>query len=71
MKIERIITDNGACYRSSALVAALGGAEHQREQALKTWNLHYNYHRPHGARVVDPPASTTPQRVNNVLASYN
>lgn len=106
VKIERIITDNGACYRSGAFAAALNGAEHrrtrpytpkhngkverynrilaeeflyartwtsekQREKALETWNLHYNYHRPHGAHDGKPPASATPSRVNNVLASYN
>lgn len=106
VKIERIITDNGACYRSGAFAAALGGAEHrrtkpympkhngkverynrilaeeflyartwtseqQREKALEAWNLHYNYHRPHGAHDGKPPASATPSRVNNVLASYS
>lgn len=30
MKIERIITDNGACYRSSAFTTALRGTEHRR-----------------------------------------
>lgn len=103
VKIERIVTDNGACYRSTAFADALNGAEHrrtkpynpmhngkverynrilaeeflyartwtserQREQALETWNLHYNYHRPHGAHSGRPPASATPRRVNNVLA---
>lgn len=106
VKIERIITDNGACYRSTAFAAALNGAEHrrtkpytpkhngkverynrilseeflyariwtseqQREQELQTWNQHYNYHRPHGAHCGRPPASATPTRVNNVLASYS
>ncbi|MFV0495127.1 IS481 family transposase [Mycobacterium sp.] len=105
-RIQRIVTDNGACYRSGAFAAALNGAEHrrtkpytpkhngkverynrilseeflyakawtsehQRERALATWNLHYNYHRPHGAHGGQPPASTTPSRVNNVLASYS
>lgn len=106
VKIERIITDNGACYRSNAFAAALNNAEHrrtkpytpkhngkverynrilaeeflyartwtserQREQALETWNLHYNYHRPHGAHDGKPPASATSQHVSNVLASYS
>jgi transposase InsO family protein len=106
VKIERIITDNGACYRSAAFAAALNGAEHrrtrpytpkhngkverynrilaeeflyartwtsehQREKALEIWNRHYNYHRPHGMHDGKPPASAAPQRVNNVLASYN
>lgn len=105
VKIERIITDNGACYRSNIFAAALSGAEHrrtkpytpkhngkverynriiaeeflyarawtserQREEALLTWNLHYSYHRPHGTQDGKPPASATPQRVDNVLASY-
>ncbi|WP_350353341.1 IS481 family transposase [Microbacterium sp. A8/3-1] len=104
--IERIITDNGSCYRSAAFADALKGAEHrrtrpytpkhngkverynrilaeeflyariwtseiQRERALETWNLHYNYHRPHGAHRGKPPASATPAHVNIVLASYN
>ncbi len=106
VKIERIITDNGACYRSGAFADALDGAEHrrtrpytpkhngkverynrilaeeflyartwtsetQRASALETWNLHYNYHRPHGAHGGKPPASAAPTRVNNVLASYS
>jgi transposase InsO family protein len=105
-QIERIITDNGACYRANAFAAALNGAEHRRTKpytpkhngkverynrilaeeflyartwhseaeradALKIWNQHYNYHRPHTAHQGQPPASATPSRVNNVLASYN
>ncbi|MGW4203869.1 hypothetical protein [Streptomyces sp. NPDC004726] len=34
------------------------------------WNLHYTYHRPHGAHDGQPPASTAPVGVNNVLGSY-
>ncbi|MBN0975094.1 MULTISPECIES: IS481 family transposase [unclassified Gordonia (in: high G+C Gram-positive bacteria)] len=106
VKIERIITDNGACYRSAAFAGALNNAEHrrtkpyspkhngkverynrilaeeflyartwtseeQRAQALETWNVHYNYHRPHGVHEGKPPASATPSRVSNVLASYS
>ncbi|MFB7669255.1 IS481 family transposase [Kitasatospora sp. NPDC056138] len=104
--IERIVTDNGACYRAHAFRDAMAGSRHQRitpytprhngkverynrilaeeflyartwhsEQeradALATWNRHYNYHRPHGAHGGRPPASRTPARVNNVLASYS
>ena len=29
-RIERVITDNGACYRSAAFTAALDGADHRR-----------------------------------------
>ncbi|TDQ54258.1 integrase-like protein [Actinorugispora endophytica] len=106
VKIERIITGNGACYRSNAFAATPNGTEHrrtkpytpkhngkverynrilaeefldartwtseqQREKALETWNLHHNYHRPHGAHDGKPPASATPQHVNNVMASYS
>lgn len=106
VKIERIVTDNGSCYRSGAFAAALNCAEHrrtkpytpkhngkverynrilaeeflyariwtseaQRANALGAWNLHYNYHRPHGAHRGKPPASATPARVSNVLASYS
>lgn len=52
------------------LYARTWTSEHQRETALKTWDLHYNYHRPHGAHDGKPPASATPRRVNNVMTSY-
>ena len=95
MKITRITSDNGSCYRSDAVAAAMNGvehrrtkpctpkhngkverynrilaeeflyartwnSEHQRKQALETWNLHYIYHRPDGTRADTPPASATP-----------
>lgn len=103
---ERIVTDNGACYRSQDFAAAVLPARHQRitpytprhngkverynrilaeeflyarvwhsEQervdGLRHWNLHYNYHRPHGGHDGQPPASVTPATVNNVFASYS
>lgn len=93
--IERIVTDNGACYRSKVFVAAVLPARHQqikpytprhngkverynrilaeeflyartwhseqeRAEAIALWNLHYNYHRPHGAHGGQPSASTAP-----------
>lgn len=105
-RIERIVTDNGSCYRARAFADATGESRHQRitpytprhngkierynrilaeeflyartwqsEQeraaALEVWNRHYNYHRPHGAHDGQPPASATPSRVNNVVASYS
>lgn len=104
--IERIVTDNGACYRSKAfadavlpakcqrttpytpchngkverynrilaeefLYARAWHSERERAAGLVLWNLHYNYHRPHGAHDGQPPASTAPATVNNVMASYN
>lgn len=83
-RIEKIVTDNGACYRADAFTRSLLGAKHkrtkpytprhngkverynrilaeeflyartwtsedQRRDALAVWNVHYNYHRPHGA----------------------
>ena len=52
------------------LYARKWDSEAERAAALKTWNRHYNYHRPHGAHDGQPPASATPARVNNVMASY-
>lgn len=105
-RIERVVTDNGSCYRSAVFREAVRASRHQRitpstprhngkverynrilaeeflyarmwrseaerAAALKTLNRHYNYHRPHGAHDGQPPASATPARVNNVMASYN
>jgi transposase InsO family protein len=104
--IERIVTDNGACYRASTFARALLGARHQRitpytprhngkverynriiaeeflytrswlsedqrRDALSVWNIHYNYHRPHGAAGGQPPAWRLRTGVTNVLASYS
>jgi transposase InsO family protein len=103
--IERIVTDNGACYRAHVFAEALGTSRHQRitpytprhngkverynrilseeflyarewtseadrSKAIEVWNVHYNYHRPHGAAGGQPPASLVPVRVNNLVASY-
>lgn len=104
-RIERIVTDNGACYRADAFAKALVGSRHQRitpytprhngkverynriiseeflyartwtsedqrSEAVKVWNVHYNYHRPHSAAAGEPPALRLRQGVANVLASY-
>ena len=104
--IDRIVTDNGSCYRANDFAKVLHGARHQRiapytprhngkverynrilaeeflyartwtsEQqrtdALKVWNIHFNYHRPHGAIGGHPPASKTTNGVTNVMASYS
>lgn len=104
-RVERIVTDNGSCYRAATFGEAMNGSNQQRispytprhngkverynrilaeeflyartwhseaerAAALEVWNQHYNYHRPHGALDGRPPASATPSRVNNVLASY-
>lgn len=53
------------------LYARTWTAEHERAEALRTWNLHYNYHRPHSAYDKQPPASQTPLGVNNVRAAYD
>lgn len=45
-------------------------SEDARRDGLDLWNLHYNYHRPHGAHSGQPPASVTPLHVNNFLTSY-
>ncbi|MFG1772871.1 IS481 family transposase [Nocardia salmonicida] len=104
-RIERVVTDNGACYRSGAFARALLGSRHQRiapytprhngkverynriiseeflyartwtsekqrADALAMWNIHYNYHRPHGAVGGRPPAARVQHGVTNVTASY-
>lgn len=104
--IQRIVTDNGACYRAKDFAKALLGAQHQRitpytprhngkverynrilaedflyarewtseaqrSAALKVWNIHYNYHRPHTAAENRPPATRLRTGVTNVVASYS
>ncbi|AZL08204.1 IS481 family transposase [Brevibacterium aurantiacum] len=104
-RINRVVTDNGACYRADAFARAMLGSRHQRitpytprhngkverynrilaeeflyarewtsederAAALNVWNIHYNYHRPHGASHGRPPASRLPVGVTNVVASY-
>lgn len=103
--IERIVTDNGACYRADTFARALLGSRHQRitpytprhngkverynrilaeeflyarewtsdderTAALGVWNIHYNYHRPHGTAGGQPPASRLQSGVTNVMTSY-
>ncbi|MFA7431727.1 MAG: IS481 family transposase [Rhodospirillaceae bacterium] len=105
LRIHRIVTDNGSCYRAKDFAKSLHGArhqritpytprhngkverynrilaeeflyartwtsEHQRAQALQTWNVHYNYHRPHTAIGDQPPAAKLHTGVTNVMASY-
>jgi transposase InsO family protein len=105
-RIERIVTDNGACYRAQDFAHVLHGARHQRitpytprhngkverynrilaeeflyartwtseaqrAEALKVWNIHFNYHRPHSAAAGQPPASQLTAGVTNVMASYS
>jgi transposase InsO family protein len=105
-QIERIVTDNGACYRAKDFTQVLHGARHQRitpytprhngkverynrilaeeflyartwtsetqrAEALKIWNIHFNYHRPHSAAAGKPPAAQLAAGVTNVMASYN
>ncbi len=53
------------------LYARTWTSEDERRAAIEVWNLHYNYHRPHGAADGQPPASLVPVRVDNMLASYS
>ena len=91
-RVNRVITDNGSCYRSRRFNDALEVGRHQytapytprhngkverynrilaeellyarpytseaaRTQAIRVWNIHYNYHRPHTAIGDLPPAA--------------
>lgn len=104
--IQRVVTDNGSCYRAKDFAHVLHGARHQfitpytprhngkverynrilaeeflyartwtseaqRSEALKVWNIHFNYHRPHSAAAGQPPASRLATGVTNVTASYS
>jgi transposase InsO family protein len=46
-------------------------SEPQRSQAIRTWLIHYNYHRPHTAVDDQSPASRAPKRVTNVMRNNN
>ena len=46
-------------------------SEEHRRQAIATWNLHYNYHRPHSAAGDQPPASRLQTGVTNVMSNYS
>jgi transposase InsO family protein len=105
-RFTRVVTDNGACYRSAVFARTLAGMRHQfirpytprhngkverynrilaeeflyarewtseteRATALETWNVHYNYHRPHSTAGNRPPASRLHTGVTNVTASYS
>jgi len=105
--IHRVITDNGACYRSNDFARIVGTqtrhqrtkpytprhngkaeryqrimaeeilyareyrCENERSAAIRIWNIHYNYHRPHSAADGQPPASRLNTGVTNVQPSYN
>ena len=47
--------------------ARIWPSEDQRNEAIKIWNVHYNYHRPHTAAADQPPASRLATGVTNVL----
>ena len=45
--------------------------EAERREAIKRWNIHYNYHRPHTATGDLPPAATLPTGVTNVVTGHS
>ena len=51
------------------LIARTWTSEAERAEALKGWNIHFNYHRPHSATAGQPPASRA-TGVTNVMAAY-
>jgi hypothetical protein len=61
------------CHRILAeefLYARTWTSETQRAEALKVWNIHFNYHR-HSAAAGQPPASRLATGVTNLMASYS
>ena len=53
------------------LYARVFDSEDSRAQAVRVWNIHYNYHRPHTAIGDQPPAAKARHHVTNVMASYS
>ena len=51
------------------LYARVWTSETQRAEAVQTWNIHYNYHRPHTAAGNQPPAQRLRAGVTNVMSS--
>lgn len=46
-------------------------SEEERSEAIGTWLIHYNYHRPHTAARDQPPASRLKTGVTNVMSNYS
>ena len=63
-RYQRILADE-------LLYARPYDSEDQRAAAIRTWNVHYNYHRPHTTAGGQPPASRLRTGVTNVMASNN
>lgn len=63
-RYNRILTEDW-------LYARTWTSEAQRAESIATWNIHYNYHRPHTACGNQPPASRLPTTVTNLMASNN
>lgn len=61
-RYQRILTDE-------LLYARAWNSEDERAQAISTWNIHYNYHRPHTAAGNQPPAARLRSGVTNVTPS--
>ena len=51
------------------LYSQIWTSETQRAQTIPTWNVHYNYHRPHTAAGNQPPAQRLRASVTNVMTS--
>lgn len=52
------------------LYARIWTSEDECAEALKTWVIHFNYHRPHSAAKGHPPVSRLRASATNVMASY-
>ena len=63
-RYQRIMTDE-------CLYARAYTSKQERHEAIKTWNHHNNYHRPHTPCRDQPPASHVHDHVNNLMPNYN
>ena len=62
--------DTNRILAEEFLYARTWTSETQRAEALKIWNIHFNYHRPHSAAAGQPPASRLTTGVTNLRASH-
>jgi transposase InsO family protein len=69
--IERVMTDNGSCYRSKTTYARAYQNSDQRSAELLSWLHRYNWHRPHGSLKANTPISCLGLTEDNQLRLHS